>query len=266
MTVGEYKIFVQSDEPADAKGNHRAIVPCSDKTRSGNPISYITTGGGVDFNPNWSKEDNPIIDVSWDDALAYAAQWAHADLPTEAQWEKAARGTGWRWKYPWGDKFDATKLWCSKNTFFDSGGTHNVGELGVSPYGCTDMAGNASRNGAKIGMTQTSGKVRTQDSTRKIRTVGEKQCHVMRGGILGTTIIQTSVPFPPTAFKSEEEQNDVGGSGVLFEPTLLATRLMRQKPFGTEAKSAPTDSSVRRDPVTSGCCPTVLARVANRST
>lgn len=42
-----------------------------------------------------------------------------------------------------GCSFDTSKLWCSKETKFDAGGTHKVGELGVSPYGCTDMAGNA---------------------------------------------------------------------------------------------------------------------------
>jgi formylglycine-generating enzyme required for sulfatase activity len=91
------------------------------------------------FNPNWSKEDHPIVNVSWDDAMAYA-QWAHADLPTEVQWEKAARGTDGR-KYPWGNAFDRSKLWCSR-VEGDAHGTHRVGELGISPYGCWDMAGN----------------------------------------------------------------------------------------------------------------------------
>lgn len=45
-------------------------------------------------------------------------------------------------KYPWGDNFDANKLWCCKEAVYDAGGTHRVGELGIGPYGCTDMAGN----------------------------------------------------------------------------------------------------------------------------
>lgn len=92
----------------------------------------------------WSRNDHPMLELTWYDALAYAL-WAHADLPTEAQWEKAAR---WSEKlkrslrYPWGDNWDPRKLWCSRVRKGDAGGTHKVGELAVSPYGCTDMAGN----------------------------------------------------------------------------------------------------------------------------
>lgn len=87
------------------------------------------------FNRNWSKEDHPMVNVTWDDAVAYC-RWAGVALPTEAQWEKAARGVDGR-KYAWGNTFDSSKLWSQ------GGGTHRVGELGISPYGCTDMAGNA---------------------------------------------------------------------------------------------------------------------------
>jgi sulfatase modifying factor 1 len=92
------------------------------------------------FDPNWSKEDHPIVNVSWDDAKAYC-DWAGVRLPTEAEWEKAARGTDGR-KYPWGDAWDASKAWCSKSSFGDAGGTTAVGKYGISPYGLSDMAGN----------------------------------------------------------------------------------------------------------------------------
>ncbi len=90
------------------------------------------------FNKDWANGDHPIVNVNWNDANAYC-KWAGVSLPTEAQWEKATRGTDGR-KYPWGDDWDATKLWCSKGK--KRTGTTSVGAFGISPYGCTDMAGN----------------------------------------------------------------------------------------------------------------------------
>ena len=87
-------------------------------------------------------DDHPIINITWYDARAYA-DWADADLPTEAQWEKAARGTDKR-LYPWGNDWDATKLQCSIGKTCDAVKTAYVGKFpaGASPYGVLDMAGN----------------------------------------------------------------------------------------------------------------------------
>jgi len=93
----------------------------------------------------WGRENRPVINVSWDDAAAYC-EWLSQktglrfNLPTEAQWEKAARGNDQR-KYPWGSRgLDKDLANFSSNV----GKTAPVGSYpaGASPYGLLDMAGN----------------------------------------------------------------------------------------------------------------------------
>ena len=93
----------------------------------------------------WGRGARPVINVTWNDAKAFC-DWLAGEtgenihLPTDAQWEKAARGTDQR-RYPWGDGLPNSNL---ANYSDNVGKTMPVGSYpsGVSPYGIHDMAGN----------------------------------------------------------------------------------------------------------------------------
>ena len=92
------------------------------------------------------KSDHPVVNVTWKDAAAYC-EWLSKEtgkdyrLPTEAQWEKAARGEDGR-KYPWGNEWDASRLNSYEGGRFDTSPVGLFSPKGDSPYDVADMLGN----------------------------------------------------------------------------------------------------------------------------
>ncbi len=97
------------------------------------------------------KEHHPVVNVTWHDAMTFC-KWANVQLPSEAQWEKAARGpstpstgsgagSGAARLYPWGNQQPTDKLCNFNDNVRDTTPVDNY-PAGASPYGCLDMAGN----------------------------------------------------------------------------------------------------------------------------
>lgn len=110
------------------------------------PPQYVKSDFRPSYYGNPNYETFPVIYVDWMMAKTYCEAWRGAHLPTEAEWEKAARGTDGR-SYPWGEGITCDQANYDGDDGYNSfcvGETSEVGqyESGKSPYGLYDMAGN----------------------------------------------------------------------------------------------------------------------------
>ena len=160
VTNAQFQDFVQATgyvTDAEQKG---AWAWVWNPLESSNKVPYLKYAhwGGLSWrNPNaWGEDrpypqswedgiqrDYPVVQVSWNDAQVYA-KWAGKRLPTEAEWEKAAKGVnGFKWA--WGNEFQIDINGVTTHANINSReGTMPVGSFstGVSPYGVYDMIGN----------------------------------------------------------------------------------------------------------------------------
>jgi len=148
------------------------------------------------------KGKYPVTNVSWFDASAYC-KWSGGRLPTEEEWEKAARGTDGR-LFPWGNEFDLKKV----NTLGEYDGITPVGKFpeGASPYGALDMAGNVQEWTADWYRQYPGNNFEDKDYGEKFK--------VVRGGGWGGMGHYTMQVYVTTPFRSiappDGAYNDVG--------------------------------------------------------
>ena len=140
ITNAQYKTFM------DAGGYSNSAYWTTEgwTWRTSNNITEPYYWSSGQYNSGPSFPNHPVVGVSWYEAYAFC-QWAGGHLPTEAQWEKAARGTSDTNYWPWGTTWDASKCNSSYNTAPDTFAYSSPVGLfssGQSPYGVYDMAGN----------------------------------------------------------------------------------------------------------------------------
>jgi formylglycine-generating enzyme required for sulfatase activity len=140
-TVGEYRGFVAAGGYQDSAFWTPSGWAWCQRVARRRPDHWLES--------TWAGDDRlPVVGITWHEATVYCRWLSHETgdayrLPTEAEWEKAARGTS-GWLYPWGDKFEPDRCLTRVSGLEHTRPVGEYSPLGESPYGCAEMAGNAS--------------------------------------------------------------------------------------------------------------------------
>ena len=203
-TVAERPLSVDefpSLKPEERKPGSLVFLPPETGITEVEQLSWWHWVKGADWQhpqgPNSSivgKENHPVVQIAFEDAENYA-KWAGKSLPTEAQWEYAARGGLSKMTYSWGNQYSAKKAntWQGAFPFFNTEedgflGTAKVGSFPANGYGLYDMTGNVwewTKDWYQVSHENKSGKtdplVANQSDSLDPREPGVAK-HVIKGG------------------------------------------------------------------------------------